>query len=55
MPLKIIFMGTPHFAIPIIKSICNSDHNILCVYTQPPKKKDRGQKKILLQFMNLLI
>ena len=45
MPLKIIFMGTPHFAIPIIKSICNSDHNILCVYTQPPKKKDRGQKK----------
>ena len=55
MPLKIIFMGTPHFAIPIIKSICSSDHNILCVYTQPPKKKDRGQKKILLQFMNLLI
>ena len=45
MPLKIIFMGTPHFAIPIIKSICKSDHDILCVYTQPPKKKDRGQKK----------
>ena len=44
MALKIIFMGTPNFAVPILKAIHKSDHKILEVYTQPPKKKDRGQK-----------
>ena len=44
MALKIIFMGTPEFAVPILDSINKSKHNILSVYTQPPKKKDRGLK-----------
>ncbi len=44
MSLKIIFMGTPEFAVPILKSINNSKHNLLYVYSQPPKKKFRGQK-----------
>ncbi len=44
MPLKIVFMGTPEFAIPSLKILNNSEHKILCVYTQPPKKKNRGQK-----------
>ena len=39
-------MGTPEFAVPILKSINNSKHKLLCVYTQPPKKKFRGQKII---------
>ena len=43
MALKIIFMGTPEFSVPILESIHNSKHNILEVYTQPPKKKNRGQ------------
>ena len=43
MALKIIFMGTPEFSIPSLR-ILNSKHNILCVYTQPPKKRSRGQK-----------
>ena len=37
-------MGTPDFAVPILKSINNLNHNILEVYTQPPNKKNRGQK-----------
>ena len=37
-------MGTPEFAVPILKSLHESEHNIICVYTQPPKKKARGQK-----------
>ena len=45
MALKIIFMGTPVFAVPILKSIHESEHNIICVYTQPAKKKNRGLKK----------
>ena len=44
MALKIIFMGTPEFAVPILKSLHESKHNLLEVYTQPPKKRDRGQK-----------
>ena len=44
MVLNIIFMGTPNFAVPILKSINNLNHNILEVYTQPPNKKNRGQK-----------
>ena len=44
MALKIIFMGTPDFAVPILQSIKISEHKIICVYTQTPKKKNRGQK-----------
>ena len=44
MALNIIFMGTPDFAVPILKSISESNHKIKAVYTQPPKKKSRGQK-----------
>jgi methionyl-tRNA formyltransferase len=44
MSFKILFMGTPMFAVPILKSIYQSNHKILEVYTQPPKKKNRGQK-----------
>ncbi len=44
MTLKIIFMGTPEFSVPILKSIYETNNKILEVYTQPPKKKNRGQK-----------
>ena len=44
MALKIIFMGTPDFAVKILKSIIDSKHNLLAVYTQSPKKSNRGQK-----------
>ncbi len=44
MALKIIFMGTPEFAVPILKSIYYSDHKLQAVYTQSPKKSKRGQK-----------
>jgi methionyl-tRNA formyltransferase len=44
MALKIIFMGTPNFAVPILKSVNESKHKILKVYTQPPTKKNRGLK-----------
>ena len=46
MSLNIIFMGTPEFSVPILKSIYKSKNKILAVYTQPPKKKSRGQRVI---------
>ena len=44
MANKIIFMGTPLFCVPILKSLYQNDHNIAVVYTQPPRKSHRGQK-----------
>ena len=44
MPKKIIFMGTPMFAVPILKSLYQNGYPISVVYTQPPKKSQRGQK-----------
>jgi Methionyl-tRNA formyltransferase len=41
---KIIFMGTPYFAVPILKSLYQNGYPISVVYTQPPKKSSRGQK-----------
>ena len=46
MSYKILFMGTPEFSIPILRSIYETNNKILEVYTQPPKKKNRGQKII---------
>ena len=44
MSKKVIFMGTNNFAVPILKAICESEYEITAVYTQPPKKSNRGQK-----------
>ena len=44
MPLKIVFMGTPEFSLPSLKALIENKFNILCVYTQSPKKSQRGQK-----------
>jgi len=41
---KIIFMGTPLFAVPILKSLYQNGYPVSVVYTQPPQKSQRGQK-----------
>tara|TARA_B100001175_G_scaffold149774_1_gene126968 strand:+ start:1285 stop:2214 length:930 start_codon:yes stop_codon:yes gene_type:complete len=41
---KIVFMGTPIFAVPILKSLYQNGYPISVVYTQPPQKSKRGQK-----------
>ena len=41
---KIVFMGTPVFAVPILKSLYQNGYPITVVYTQPPQKSQRGQK-----------
>jgi len=41
---KIVFMGTPIFAVPILKSLYQNGYPISTVYTQPPRKSQRGQK-----------
>ena len=44
MPKKIAFMGTPIFSVPILKNIYQNGYEISAVYTQPPRKSNRGQK-----------
>ena len=44
MPLKIVFMGTPEFSVPTLSTLIKKKFNVICVYTQPPKKSKRGHK-----------
>ena len=37
-------MGTPFFAVPILKSLYQNGYSVTVVYTQPPQKSQRGQK-----------
>ena len=55
MSLNLIFMGTPNFAVPILKAIQESHHNILEVYTQPPKKKTVDKKLTYQQYINFVM
>jgi len=41
--LKVVFMGTPEFALGALDAIVRAGHEIACVYTQPPKPAGRGQ------------
>jgi methionyl-tRNA formyltransferase len=41
MPLRIVFMGTPDFAVPTLRAIAGAGHEIAAVYTQPPRPGGR--------------
>jgi methionyl-tRNA formyltransferase len=41
--LRIAFMGTPDFSVPALKALIASRHKVVCVYSQPPRPKGRGQ------------
>jgi methionyl-tRNA formyltransferase len=40
--LKLVFMGTPDFAVPTLERLVDRGHEVLCVYTQPPQPAGRG-------------
>ena len=44
MSKKIVFMGTPEFAVPTLEALKNSNNEIIVVYSQPASKANRGQK-----------
>ncbi len=41
--MKIIFMGTPDFAVPTLTEIVSAGHEVMAVYTRAPKPAGRGQ------------
>ena len=42
--MRILFMGTPDFAVPSLEALVNAGHEICGVFTQPDKPKNRGMK-----------
>ncbi len=42
--MRLAFMGTPEFAVPSLAELIASGHEIVAVYSQPPRPKGRGQK-----------
>lgn len=41
--MRVIFMGTPDFAVPVLEAILQAGHEVAGVYTQPDKPKGRGK------------
>jgi methionyl-tRNA formyltransferase len=44
MPLRLVFMGTPEFAVPTLSAIVAGGHEIAAVYTRAPKPAGRGME-----------
>ncbi|MHA1114372.1 MAG: methionyl-tRNA formyltransferase, partial [Alphaproteobacteria bacterium] len=42
--MRLVFMGTPDFALPTLAALRGAGHEIVCVYCQPPRPAGRGQK-----------
>ncbi|MFK4003603.1 methionyl-tRNA formyltransferase [Qipengyuania sp. NPDC077563] len=44
--MRIIFMGSPEFAVPTLQALVHAAHEIVCVYTQPPRPGGRRGKEL---------
>jgi methionyl-tRNA formyltransferase len=44
MPLRLIFMGTPQFAVPTLFELVSQGHEVVAVYTRAPKPGGRGMR-----------
>jgi methionyl-tRNA formyltransferase len=42
--MRIIFAGTPDFAVPCLQALIDSEHDVVAVYTQPDRPAGRGRK-----------
>jgi methionyl-tRNA formyltransferase len=43
--MKLIFMGTPEFSVTALEALVSAGHEVVAVYTQPPRPAGRGQKE----------
>ncbi len=44
--MRIVFMGTPEFAVPSLKALCDGGYEVVGVFTQPDRPKGRGNKVV---------
>jgi methionyl-tRNA formyltransferase len=42
--MRVVFMGTPDFSVPVLDALVDAGHEIACVYCQPPRPAGRGKK-----------
>ena len=49
--MRIVFMGSPDFAVPSLDALVGAGHDVVCVYTQPPRPagRGRGEQKTAVQ------
>ncbi len=43
--LRLVFLGSPDFAVPTLAALLDAGHSVACVYTQPPRPAGRGQRE----------
>ncbi|WP_267386734.1 methionyl-tRNA formyltransferase [Sphingomonas sp. GC_Shp_3] len=41
--MRIIFMGTPEFSVPVLRALVEAGHDIVATYSQPPRRAGRGK------------
>lgn len=41
--MRVIFMGSPDFAVPSLNALVEGGHEVVCVYSQPPRRAGRGK------------
>lgn len=42
--MRVVFMGTPDFAVPALQALIDGGHDVIAVYSQPPRPKGRGMQ-----------
>lgn len=53
MPLRVIFMGTPEFSMPTLRAIVAAGHDVVAVYTQPPRPAGRRGLELTKSLIHL--
>ena len=43
--MRVVFMGTPEFSVPVLDALVDAGHEIAAVYCQPPRQAGRGKKE----------
>src|SRR5262245_6898994 len=41
--MRVIFMGTPEFAVPVLEELASAGHDVVAAYSQPPRRGNRGK------------
>jgi len=44
--MRVVFMGTPAFSVPVLESLVDAGHEVVAVYCQPPRPAGRGKKEM---------
>ena len=42
--MRVVFMGTPDFSVPVLDALVDAGHDVVAVYCQPPRPAGRGKK-----------